>query len=154
MLGLGSIRLQDDLLDDEVPAPDRAAAERLSLTLFELALAAYRRHLPASAPFWRHLDVVMADGEPPPADDHGWQRGVRHCDLAFAVCELAGRMDAFPTLARCLDHALTGLARYDDIGDWQSDLAAGRWNAFVAAAGGHRQQPPFETETAPRSWSR
>ncbi|MEA2608500.1 MAG: hypothetical protein QOJ75_743, partial [Chloroflexota bacterium] len=48
-------------------------------------------------------------------------------------CLLAGRADAYPDLARCLDRALDALVLYDHVADWEIDLDAGRWNAFVAS---------------------
>ena len=52
---------------------------------------------------------------------------------AFAVCLLTERQDRFALINECLDHALEAMVRYDHLVDWRDDLAAGRWNAFVAA---------------------
>lgn len=152
VLGLASVRLQDDLADGDVPASESAAAVELSATLYELALAPYRSRFPASSPFWNHVAATMAawrsatDGAAPrdrPAPDgldatHARlaTRGAPLKVPAFAICLLTGRTDAYPILDRGLDHALTALVLYDHFGDWQGDLTAGRWNAFVAAASG------------------
>ena len=51
---------------------------------------------------------------------------------AFGVCRLTGLDDAYPVLDGLLEEALEALVLYDHIADWQADLDAGRWNAFVA----------------------
>jgi hypothetical protein len=157
VLGLASVRLQDDLADGDVPASERAAAIDLSATLYELALAPYRSRFPPSSRFWAHLATTMAawraatDGAAPgdtgthhELDDTHGRLAIRGAPLkvpAFAICLLTDQMDAYPVLDRGLDHALTALVLYDHFGDWQADLAAGRWNAFVAAASGLPQDP-------------
>ena len=140
VLGLASVRLQDDLADGDVPASERAAAIDLSATLYELALAPYRSRFPASSPFWDHLATTMAawraatDGATPRDDRARNELDESHARLAargaplkvpaFAICLLTDRIDAYPILDRGLDHALTALVLYDHFGDWQADLAA------------------------------
>jgi hypothetical protein len=60
---------------------------------------------------------------------------------ARAICRLAGRLDSWPALERGLDHGLAALALYDDICDWEHDLEAGRWNAFIAGTAAGSQRP-------------
>jgi hypothetical protein len=62
---------------------------------------------------------------------------------AYAVSLLKSQAASFPIVEAAIDHALTGLALYDDVGDWRADLAAGRWNAFVAELSEHPQLPEF-----------
>jgi hypothetical protein len=134
VLGLGSIRVQDDVADDEVDAANLEAAARLGPILYRLALEPYRALFPPGSPFWGHLDACMATWR-----GAGRRLAARGAPLkisAFAVCLLADRADHYPGLDRCLDHALTGLALYDDLADWRADLAVGRWNSFVAQATG------------------
>ena len=136
VLGLGSIRLQDDLVDGEVAEEDVAATETLAAALYEAALLPYRARFGAVSPFWRHLDACMDAWQRATRDDRHELAG-RGAPLrisAFAVCLLAGRPDAYPALERCLDDALEALVLYDHVADWEADLDAGRWNAFVAAA--------------------
>jgi hypothetical protein len=157
VLGLASIRLQDDLADGEVASDDVVAAEALSAALHGEALAPYRARFLVGSSFWDHLDSCMsawraatfpaaspaAAGGPAtePASANLAARGAPLRISAFAVCLLTGRVDAYPVLARCLDHALAALVLYDHLGDWRADLAAGRWNAFVAAASELPQTP-------------
>lgn len=157
VLGLASIRLQDDLADGDIAVDEVAAAADLSATLYQLALAPYRSRFPASSPFWSHLTTTMSawraatDGAAPRdrrthdgGDASGARLAMRGAPLkvpAFAICLLTDRRDAYPILDRGLDHALTALVLYDAFGDWQSDLATGRWNAFVAATSDLPQVP-------------
>ena len=138
VLGLVSIRLQDDLYDGELGSEDVAGARRLSAALFDEAVAVYRRRFHATSPFWAFLERSMAEWRRASAGD-GAQRGAdlpgRGAPLkvaGFATCLLAGRVDRWEVLDHCLDHALTALVRYDQVRDWEDDLRAGRWNAFVA----------------------
>lgn len=157
LLGLGSIRLQDDLADSEVVAEDVAAAGTLGAALYEAALLSYRARFDPASPFWGHLESCMTEwraathGNAPSgsSDVGGSGDGDRRLAgngaplkiSAFAVCLLADRVDAFPPLDRCLDHALEALVLYDHVADWEADLEAGRWNAFVASVSSGPQVP-------------
>jgi hypothetical protein len=158
VLGLASIRLQDDLADGEVEPADVAASRVLSAALYRSALEPYRSRFPGASPFWRHLAGTMSTWEGAthlatgPVDG-SWTPlgGTATVALAapgaplkipaYAVCLLTDRTEAFPALDRALDHALAGLVLYDHIGDWRADLEAGRWNAFVATVS-HLPQDP------------
>jgi hypothetical protein len=143
LLGLGSIRLQDDLIDAEVAAEDVAAARILAAALYEAALLPYRGRFEPASPFWGHLDSCMQTWRRASRDEAHVLAG-RGAPLrisAFAVCLLAGQPDAYPALERCLDHALEALVLYDHVADWEADLDAGRWNAFVAAVSSGSQVP-------------
>jgi hypothetical protein len=72
---------------------------------------------------------------------HPASRGAPLKISAFAVCALASRARDFPTVEACLDDALAAMVLYDHARDWQEDLAAGRWNAFVAMSSSHPQDP-------------
>lgn len=142
LLGLGSIRLQDDLADGDVAARDIATMSALGATLYEAAIEPYRSRFPAGSPFWAHLEDSMgawraATGE----EGHLAARGAPLKISAFAVCLLAERSDLYPELDRLLDDALEALVLYDHIADWQADLEAGRWNAFVAGISEGPQVP-------------
>jgi hypothetical protein len=130
VLGLGSIRLQDDLADGELPIDDADDARALSAALYDAALEPYRARFDARSPFWPQLERRMA----------AWHsasslaaRGAPIHVAATATCLIAGRMDAYPTLEACLDLVLEALVRYDHVADWEVDLDHGRWNAFVAS---------------------
>jgi hypothetical protein len=145
VLGLGSIRLEDDLADGDVGPDDVAATRILSAALYEAALHPYRARFDRESPFWAHLDGWMAewraatDQEATAPEDRLATRAAPIRISAFAVCLLADRAEAFPALDRCLDHALEAMVLYDHLADWEADLDAGRWNAFVASASGGPQ---------------
>jgi hypothetical protein len=143
LLGLGSIRLQDDLADGEVAAENIEAATVLSAALYEAALAPYRARFDPASPFWAHLESCMTEWRAATlgAEHRLAGRGAPLRISAFAVCLLADRIDAFPALGRCLDHALEAMVLYDHFGDWEADLDAGRWNAFVASTSRGPQHP-------------
>ena len=58
---------------------------------------------------------------------------------AAAACLLAQRAELIPQLESALDHLLIGAVLLDHALDWADDLAAGRYNAFVAYASGWPQ---------------
>jgi hypothetical protein len=132
VLGLLSIRLEDDLVDGEVAPDEVADTQALARLAYQGAVAEYRARFSGGSPVWPFLDRSMA----------AW-RGARGPELAargapikiagYACCVLADRLDAWPAIERTLDGALTALVLYDQFLDWEADLAAGRWNAFVAS---------------------
>jgi hypothetical protein len=148
VLGLASIRLRDDLLDGDLDEYDSSAALALSGALYEAAIETYRAHFPTGSDLWPEIALRMTEwrtatgdnAAPPGADAEDSQAVARHLARrgaplrisAFAVCLLAARTDVYPRLGRCLDHALAAMVLFDHLCDWQDDLAAGRWNAFVA----------------------
>lgn len=148
VLGLASVRLRDDLVDGDVDPADRPAAELLSDALYRAALEVHRRWFGPSDPFWARLDSWMAEWTAATVasalEHHDLRRAhdgrglaARGAPLkvsAGAVCLLSDRERDFPRIDACLDHALTAIVLYDDACDWEADLAAGRWNAFVAAS--------------------
>src|SRR5438045_8127925 len=70
VLGLGSIRLRDDLADGEVSAEETRSAVALSESLYALAVDQFRRHLPATSPFWGYLETCM----------RAWRESTGHMD--------------------------------------------------------------------------
>ena len=157
VLGLASIRLQDDLADDEIDPADVQAARALSAALYDAALGVYRHRFSSSSPLWRRLEKWMREWRSADAPLTPWdadapdqrampapadlaRRGAPLKISAFAVCLLAGMSSRFEMVDACLDHALAAMVMYDHVCDWQEDLAAGRWNAFVARYGAHPQR--------------
>jgi hypothetical protein len=145
LLGLASIRLQDDLADGELSDSDAAAAPRMASALYRAAVAPYAMRFRPESPFWSHLDRVMAEWRAAAADTDGAHplaaRGAPLKVAVFAECLLADRVATYPALEIALDHALEALVRYDHVADWRKDLEAGRWNAFVAAVSPGPQTP-------------
>jgi hypothetical protein len=132
VLGMLSVRLEDDLEDGEVPTHEIRATGRLARLAFDEAVSLYRPSFPGDSPVWAYLEHSMTD----------WRAGAATTDLAargapmkiggYASCLIADRLDLWPALERSLDRAVTALVLYDQFADWEDDLAAGRWNAFVA----------------------
>jgi hypothetical protein len=135
VLGLGAIRLEDDLVDGDVPPVEVAGARVLGAALFDAAVRPYRAMFAADSPFWTELDRRMSEWRAAARHDVGAlaARGAPLQVSAYAVCLAAHRPEFYPALERCLDHALQALVLYDHAADWEADLDAGRWNAFVAA---------------------
>jgi hypothetical protein len=67
------------------------------------------------------------------------QRGAPLKICAAAACLLAQRAELIPQLESTLDHLLIGAVLLDHALDWAEDLAAGRYNAFVAYTSGWPQ---------------
>ena len=152
VIGLIGIRLEDDTADGELAEVDPATARRVAAALVDEAVAVYRPLFDASSPFWAELRAILARWRA--ADDRLHGRAGDPSSIAAlahraaplqigarAVCRLAGREAAWPDLERCLDHGLAALALYDDVCDWERDVDAGRWNAFVARVGVASQVP-------------
>ena len=134
VLGLASIRLQDDLADGEVPPDEVADAQILAAGLYEAALEPYAARFDAASPFWEHLERRMTAWREAGSGLDLAARGAPLHIAAIATSLYADRMDVYRVLEPCLDQALEALVRYDHVADWEADLDAGRWNAFVAAA--------------------
>lgn len=139
VLGLLSIRLEDDLEDGEVPPAEIADARALARVAFEGALAEYEPWFDSESPIWSFLERSMAKRRAGGGSRDLAVRGAPLKIAGYACCLHAERLDLWPTLERSLDGAITALVLYDDFWDWEIDLAAGRWNAFVAAVVGPEQ---------------
>lgn len=146
--GLLFICLQDQLADEGVPPADLSAAICLGTALHGQWLRCYHPHFEATAPFWGAFDDIMAQWM------HALAVSNRMPDVDFATllqCEpgplahraaplkvccaaaayLARRADLLPPLAATLDHLHVAAVLLDHAHDWQDDLQAGRYNAFV-----------------------
>ncbi len=147
VLGLAAIRLEDDLRDGDVRADEVPTAGRVAGMLFTEAVALYGPLFPPTSPFWSKLQATMTDwrssgseegadtGDSPPLA----RRGAPLKIGARAIWLFGDGRVSWELVDRCLDVALVALARYDDLCDWEADLAAGRWNAFVASCTGEPQ---------------
>jgi hypothetical protein len=156
VLGLAYVRLQDDLSDGDVGEGDRLAALLLSSVLHRKWLLVYTGLFPGDSRFWSHFERYMTQwvratwgSRPPYAKSWAaWgeadllilgQRGAPLKICAAAACLLAQRAELIPQYESALDHLLTGAVLLDHALDWAEDLAAGRYNAFVACASGWPQ---------------
>ena len=132
VLGLGSIRVQDDVADDEVDAADLETAARSGRSSIGWRSS---RIGPGSRADPRFGATSRRAWRPGAAPTGAWQPAVRRSrsrrsrPASWRIGPIAIRhsIDAWTD-------ALTGLALYDDLADWRADLAAGRWNSFVAQA--------------------
>jgi hypothetical protein len=136
--GLLAIRAEDDLMDDEVGLDEVEITRRLATYAMEEAVAIYRARFPASSPVWEVFVASIARwrkaGAASEPDAEPASRGAPIQIAAYACCLLGDRLDAWPPLRACLDHAVAALVLYDQFADWEADLAAGRSNGFVRRA--------------------
>ena len=156
--GLAYVRLQDDLIDGEIAEPERRAALLLSTLLYQKWLLIYTGLFAGDSPFWacferdmaQWIDATLRSNRDPArafsefeeVDLHGLgERGAPLKICAAGVCLLTGRAELIPQLEAILDHLLIGAVLLDHAQDWGGDLAAGRYNAFVAHATPSAQVP-------------
>ncbi|MCC7161895.1 MAG: hypothetical protein IT331_05355 [Anaerolineae bacterium] len=157
-LGLSYIRLEDDLADGEIPEPDRLPALLLAHHFYQTTVLNYLELFDHRSPFWRYFKLWLEDwvsgtlgfdaSKPLPLsayDDRDYlalaQRGAPLKIGCAAACLLADRTDALDPLAGALDHALVAMVLLDHLDDWDRDLQASRYNAFVASASDLPQTP-------------
>jgi hypothetical protein len=160
ILGLLSVRLEDDIVDGDIAPVDAPVARRVAMAAYQGALGVYRARLKTDARFWAFLDRSMKAWRAGSNGPDASSRGAPLKIAAYASCLLADRPAAWPALDRCLDHVLAAFVRYDQFCDWEADVGAGRWNAFVCtvtlgeAAGTPPTQPaqdPQRVRTAVRA---
>jgi hypothetical protein len=165
VVGLAYIRLQDALADGETLGIQPALAPLLSTLLYQRWIQEYIDLFSGAPRFWARfaqylsewLEAAAASNEMP---EHAFQdygpddflrlahRGAPLKACAAGVCLLAKREDILPALADAIDHLLVGAVLLDHVQDWSDDLAAGRYNAFVAYASPLPQTSEFrETNT-------
>ena len=166
VLGLGFVRLQDDLVDGEIAepstgegAPSRVAAILLSTTLHHLWTGSLREMLGADRLFWSWFDACLAQWQAAtwaslsapaaPFREFGPAEfaalGHRGAPLKVCVagaCLLGGQVERIPPIAAAVDDLLTGAVLLDQAHDWEEDLAQGRANIFVSYALGASPQGP------------
>lgn len=159
--GLAYVRLQDDLADGEVSRASWVPTLCLANTLYHQAMLHYIWLFERQSPFWGYLEQFMAQwlratlssNKPPTTDFRSYaeedflrlaERGAPLKICCAGACLLADREGVIPVLASALDHLLVGAVLLDHAYDWADDLAAGRYNAFVAYASPLPQVPGQE----------
>lgn len=158
LFGLAFTRLQDDLFDGEQDCEPQDAAVLVSI-LYQGWIGAYRRLFAAASPFWEYLDhfcgqwlrASLEQGGPdgaalqagsPEALRRLAERGAPLKACCAAACLLAGHETVNQDLLAGITYLLSGAVLVDHAGDWQADLAAGRYNAlaaFIASDADHGQ---------------
>ena len=141
VLGLASIRVEDDLADAEVPLHEAIAARDVRAALFGAAVELYRRRFERGSPFWEHFDRLLAAWRDRGRFEAGTLTAVG-APLkvgAIATCLLSGRDADVPEIEGLFDDAIESLVLDDHVADWEPDLAAGRWNVFVESTVGSDQ---------------
>lgn len=151
VFGLAYIRLQDDLMDGEVDQTSWKTTTLLASVFYHQAILLYTQFFDTKSPFWDYLEQFMAQwrratlssNEPPTTDFRSFEeedflrlaeRGAPLKICCVGACLLAGREELIPTLTSAVDHLLVGAVLFDHARDWADDLAAGRYNTFVAYA--------------------
>jgi hypothetical protein len=80
-------------------------------------------------------------------EDADWRslghRGAPLKTCVAAACLLAQRESSLGQLEQALDYLLIGAVLFDHVRDWTDDLAAGRYNAFIAYVSGWPQTPDY-----------
>ncbi len=148
VLGLGYVRLQDDLADNVVESAALPTTVCLSALLYQEWMALYRRLFAADSPFWTYfaryqlqwIEATLHSNRQPEAtfaassdDDLSWlaARGAPLKICCAGACLLADHEEKIGPLTSALDHLLAGMVLVDHAADWMDDLEAGRYNAFV-----------------------
>ena len=166
VIGLAFVRLQDALADGETPQIGPALAPPLSTLIYQRWMQEYRG-LCDTPRFWMYFDGYLAEwlaatiaGDESPV--HAFQefgeedflhlahRGAPLKVCVAAACLLAGREQDLPGVGRCHRSLLVGAVLLDHAHDWTDDLAAGRYNAFVASISPLPQTPQHREANVPR----
>jgi hypothetical protein len=173
VLGLGYIRLQDDLYDADLPREEIAPATSLSAVLYGRWVRAYRELLAADSLFWDYFDGCMSEwlrsmtegcsAGPQPFSawgDGDWDaladRGAPLKICVAATCVLSGQPDRIGSFAAIVHDVLVAAVLLDHAKDWEADLAAGRVNAFLAYccdSGGTTDDSPRGHRAVAREWT-
>ena len=161
VLGLGYVRLQDDLADGGVEKAALPATVCLSALLYQEWMALYRRLLAASSPVWTYcaryqsqwIEATLYSNQQPEAafaadnDNDLLRLAARGAPLKICcagVCLLADHEEKIVPLTSAIDYLLAGMVLVDHAADWMDDLAAGRYNAFVHSISSHAQTPEHQ----------
>jgi hypothetical protein len=161
--GLAAVRLLDDLVDGDIDEDAAAALVLLPTALHQLWMQRYVVLFGRDAEFWRHvqrflgqwLEATYGATEAPSTpfasfDDEDFRhlahRGAPLKACAVAACMLAEQRALIEPLIECLDHLLAGAVLLDQVKDWAADLAAYRYNLFVAFATSRPQTAKYELD--------
>src|SRR4051812_10169503 len=96
---------------------------------------------------WLVISASMAEWRAGAGSANAASRGAPIRIAGYGCCLLADRLEDWDSLRSCLDRAVTALVLYDQFCDWEADVAAGRWNAFVDRV----TAAPQDRDRAPRN---
>jgi hypothetical protein len=167
LLGLAYIRMQDDLIDGEIPSENRLPAALLAHQFYREATLQYHELFSGDSAFWDYFRLWLDQwvsatlrsntAGPLPWSDYTEQDYVRLAErgaplkiCCAAACLLANRRDAIANLSTALDFTLVGMVLLDHFHDWGQDLDAGRYNTFVAYCSDLPQLPANRAENSER----
>ena len=156
LLGAGYVRLTDDLADEMLDQPRQTVKAALGQCLLEASTTVLQALFAPSSAFWRSYQTYLdqwrqaGEGEGGWRDEVGervvedWQllawRGAPAKITATGACWLARRAELIGPLETCIDHSMAAAVLLDHADDWRDDLAAGRFNAYVAWLSGLPQR--------------
>jgi len=158
VVGLAYVRLQDARTDGEMLPFQPTSAPLLSTLLYQRWMHEYIDLFGGDRRFWTRFDQYLAEwleaaafsNETPEHSfrDYGpddylrlAHRGAPLKVCVAGACLLAEREDLLSALTDAIDHLLVSAVLLDHAQDWSDDLAAGRYNAFVAYASPLPQTP-------------
>jgi hypothetical protein len=154
LYGMAYARLSDDLIDEDVDRDRRVVVVGLATALNHEWLRQYIQLFDRDSPFWAYLGAYTAQwlwaSEPPLISFRDYteddflrlaRRGAPLKLCCAGACLLARREDLLTPLTSAVDYLLIATVLLDDAQDWAADLAAGRYNAFVAYASDLPQTP-------------
>jgi hypothetical protein len=148
----------DHLIDQQAVSPGEVAL--LHEAMYESAVAGYRRTFPSPRPFWHQFDrlarehvagmsiELQAQSDPRcfTAETFFTMACARIAPMLTVVAALADaseQPDLLPALEASVKPVIVAAQMYDDIGDWQEDLEAGRVTYYLT-----RLVPQHAWETA------
>jgi hypothetical protein len=153
IFGLSFIRLQDDIFDQE-DVPIIEGLPVLRNKLFNRWMDQYRKLFDAKSSFWDHLHCYLGQWLRAELENCGpckselrneenfsssqsnpvqqlSRRGAPLKICCIAACMKSGNDHLLPNLLAGCDHLLAGMVLLDHAEDWQDDLQAGKYNAFI-----------------------
>lgn len=158
LLGLTYVRIQDDLADGELPAPNGPLTMALAAVAFQQAIVYYARLLGSDERFWAALELrlnqwsqaMMASPNLPPGfgaqPDLPALRRLAYAGAPVhiglvAACLLSHHEGDLARLGAALEDWLLANVLLDHARDWAADLEAGRYNYFIAHSTPIEQSP-------------
>ncbi|HET7009581.1 MAG TPA: hypothetical protein VFI11_02295 [Anaerolineales bacterium] len=147
VLGLGYVRMIDDLRDRETASLGLADTRSLANVLYEAAISTYLEMLGTHEWFWAQLERFLHEWQAVKPEDvcldvlHAGGADVQslarlgsplHIGTA-AMCAISGQEGRLEEMMEPVRHYLVACVLLDHMQDWREDTQAGRPNLFVRA---------------------